>query len=300
MDVGPWFSRRGFVGAGAALLVAGCGRGEEAAPASKAAPAKAGPAPGVGTLAWAVNGAWRGEDKARDAWRHPAETLSFFGLQPGMTVVEMWPASGWYTRIIAPFLKETGGRLYAASFEATEGDQSAAGTVVAAYRKMIAARPDLYGDVQFVSFGPRSPTLAPPGSADMVLFLQTVHVWMAAGLAEKAFADAFTALKPGGVLGVEAHRAEPGGAQDPLAGDGYVQEAYVKQLADEAGFRFDKASEVNANPKDTRKHPFGVWTLPPERRSAPPGQPADPAFDRAPYDAIGESDRMTLRFVKPA
>lgn len=295
----PWFSRRGFLGAGAALCLVGCDREKETEPAPKAAPAKAAQGPVVGTLSWAVNGAWRGDDKARDAWRHPAETLTFFGLQPGMTVVEMWPASGWYTRIIAPFLKETGGRLYAASFETMQGEQSAASAVVAAYRKMISERPDLYGDVQFVSFGPHSPTLTPPGTADMVLFLQTVHAWMAAGLAEKAFSDAFTALKPGGVLGVEAHRAEPGGIQDPLAADGYVQEAYVKQLAEEAGFRFDKASEINANPKDTRKHPFGVWTLPPERRSAPPGQPADPTFDRAPYDAIGESDRMTLRFVKP-
>jgi predicted methyltransferase len=123
---------------------------------------------------------------------------------------------------------------------------------------------------------------------------------MAAGLAEKAFHDAFAALKPGGVLGVEEHRAKPGGVQDPMAGSGYVQERYVKQIAKEAGFDFAGSAEINANPKDTHDHPFGVWTLPPERRSSPRGQPADPNFDHSKYDAIGESDRMTLKFVKPA
>ena len=181
-----------------------------------------------------------------------------------------------------------------------DGDvTNAAASVVAAYRKSIEERPDLYGEVQYVSFGPHSPPLTPPGTSDMVLFLQTVHAWMAAGLAEKAFEDAYTALKPGGVLGIEAHRGMPGGPQDPLAADGYVQEAYMKQLAEEAGFRFDKASEINANLNDDHDHPFGVWTLQPERRSAAPGQPEDPDFDRATYDAIGESDRMTLRFIKP-
>jgi predicted methyltransferase len=123
---------------------------------------------------------------------------------------------------------------------------------------------------------------------------------MAAGVAEKAFHDAFAALKPGGALGVEEHRANPGGVPDLLAADGYVQQAYVQQMAKEAGFVFDKASEVNANPKDSKDHPFGVWTLPPTRRSSPRGQPDDPSFDHSKYDAIGESDRMTLRFIKPA
>jgi predicted methyltransferase len=141
--------------------------------------------------------------------------------------------------------------------------------------------------------------VAPAGAADMALFLRNLHNWMAAGLAEKAFHDAFAALKPGGVLGLEEHRAPSGGVQDVLASDGYVQQAYAVQLAREAGFTFDGASEINANPKDTHDHPFGVWTLPPVRRSSPRGQPADPDFDHAPYDAIGESDRMTLRFRKP-
>ncbi|MBP7651143.1 MAG: methyltransferase, partial [Phenylobacterium sp.] len=133
----------------------------------------------------------------------------------------------------------------------------------------------------------------------LVLFLRNLHNWMAAGIAEKAFHDAFVALKPGGVLGVEEHRASPGAVQDVLAADGYVQQAYVIQLAQEAGFILDKTSEINANPRDTKDHPFGVWTLPPVRRSSPRGQPDDPTFNHAKYDAIGESDRMTVRFVKP-
>jgi predicted methyltransferase len=123
---------------------------------------------------------------------------------------------------------------------------------------------------------------------------------MRGGVAEKAFRDAFLALKPGGILGVEEHRAAPGGVQDVLATNGYVQAAYVRQMAQEAGFAYEAASEVNANPKDHRDHPFGVWTLPPTLRTAPEGQPPDPRFDSRPYLAIGESDRMTLRFRKPS
>jgi predicted methyltransferase len=287
--------RRLIVCAGAALGLSACGR--KPTPAPEAKPAVQAPAAIAGTLEWAVAGNWRGPEIRRDAARHPLQTLQFFGLKPGMSVVEMWPGAGWYTQILAPFLKETGGKFYAASFGSAPGD-SAAAEVAANFRKMFTA--PRYGQIVFESFGPTSGPLAPPASADMVLFLQTLHSWMAAGLAEKAFRDAFAALKPGGVLGIEAHRADTGEPQDPLAANGYVQEAYVKQLASEAGFRFDRASEINANPKDTRNHPFGVWTLPPERRSSAPGSPADPAFEHAAYDAVGESDRMTLRFVKPS
>jgi len=250
-------------------------------------------------LEWAIAGAWRGTDVERDVWRHPLETLEFFGLHPGMTVIELWPGAGWYTQILAPFLKRTGGKHYAANYETVEGEASASAAMVAAYRKHFQSNRNLYGDIEFTSFGPRSPPLAPPGTGDMVLFMRTIHAWMAAGLAEKAFQDAYVALKPGGILGIEAHRASSAGAQDPLAADGYVQEAYVKQFAAEAGFRFDSASEVNANPNDSKDHPFGVWTLPPERWTSPMGAPADPTFDRSRFDQIGESDRMTLRFVKP-
>jgi predicted methyltransferase len=289
------FSRRGLlVGVGAAAL-AGCGRPHVAAPAISSAPAAPGRAP---TLAAAIAGPWRTPDeKARDKWRHPAESLAFWGVKPGSTVVEFWPGAGWYTEILAPFLYSTGGSLYAADVQT---DTPAARAVVDAYRRKLEADPKLYGQVHITAFGPTSGPVAPPGSADVVLFLRNLHDWMAGGFAEKAFHDAHMALKPGGVLGIEQHRAPPGGVQDILASNGYIQEAYVKQMAIEAGFEFQKASEINANPKDTRDHPFGVWTLPPNRLSAPRGKPANPKFDHTRYDAIGESDRMTLRFVKPA
>lgn len=299
MAVSSRLTRRGLIASAAIVALAACGRRDaapEAAPEDQPAVKAAAPA---SRLDAAIGGAWRAEDAKRDPWRHPRETLEFFGLAPGMTVVEVWPGSGWYTQILAPFLKDTNGKLYAASFQTSEGTPSAAAEVVATYRAVLQRNRGLYGEVEFTSFGPTSGPVAPAGTADLVLFMQTLHNWMAAGLTEKAFVDAFAALKPGGVLGVEAHRGETGRPQDPLAADGYVQEAYVKQLAAEAGFRFDAASEINANAKDTRDHPFGVWTLAPERRSAAPGEPLDPAFDRAAFDAIGESDRMTLRFVKP-
>jgi predicted methyltransferase len=252
------------------------------------------------TIEAAVAGAWRlPVDRARDPWRHPAQSLAFWGLKPGQTVVEFWPGSGWYTDIIAPFLAATGGKLYAANLQLSDPGDVAARGVVNDYRRRLEEKPKLYGKVEITAFGPTSGPVAPAGSADLVLFLRNLHNWMAAGIAEKAFRDAFAALKPGGVLGVEEHRADPGGVPDVLATDGYVQQAYVVQLAQEAGFTLAAASEINANPKDTKDHPFGVWTLPPVRRSSVRGQPADANFDHARYDAIGESDRMTLRFVKP-
>jgi predicted methyltransferase len=285
-------SRRGLrlsgLAAGGAAALTGCNRGEEAAPA---APASA------MTLEEAVAGDWReAQDKARDVWRHPVETLGFFGLKPGMTVVEIWPGAGWYTDILAPFLAASGGKLYAANLQPND---PIAIEVVEAYRQKLRAKPRLYGDVEITAFGATSGPMAPAGSADLVLTARNVHNWMAAGIVDKAFSDAFAALKPGGVFGVVEHRANPGGVQDPTAADGYVEQAYVIRLAQEAGFILDQASEINANPRDTKDHPFGVWTLPPVRRTSARGQPADPTFDSSPYEAIGESDRMTLRFIKP-
>ena len=286
------FSRRGaLVGA---LALAACGKKGEASPEPAAVSR---PAKGL-TIAQAVAGDWRSPaDKARDAWRHPVETLEFWGLKPGQTVVEFWPGAGWYTDILAPYLAANKGKLIAADLEPTD---PASTEIVEAYRARLKAKPKIYGDVEITAFGPTSGPVAPAGSADLVLFLRNLHNWMAAGIAEKAFRDAFAALKPGGVLGVEEHRAAPGGVQDVLAANGYVQEAYVVRLAQEAGFVLDKTSEINANPADDRDHPFGVWTLPPVRLTAPRGEPADPNFDRTSYDAVGESDRMTLRLVKPA
>lgn len=250
------------------------------------------------TLKDAVAGSWRlPADRARDPYRHPVESLRFWGLAPGQTVVEFWPGAGWYTDILAPFLAATRGKLYAADLQAADAEGRA---MIEAYRRKLQARPALYGKVEITAFGPTSGPVAPAGTADLVLFLRNIHNWMAAGLAEKAFRDAFAALKPGGVLGVEEHRADPAATPDVLAASGYVPQAYVVQLGKEAGFDLAATSEINANPKDTKDHPFGVWTLPPVRRSSPAGQPADPHFDHAKYDAIGESDRMTLKFVKPA
>ncbi len=284
-------SRRAVLGA--TLTLAACGPSPKGAGSGK-------PAGPPSTLEAAVAGTWRTpQDRARDAWRHPVESLKFWRVRPGATVVELWPGAGWYTDILAPFLAATGGKLYAANLETGAPGDPAATEIVEGFRRRIEAQRRLYGKVEITAFGATSGPLAPAGSADVVLFLRNLHNWMAAGIADKAFRDAFAALKPGGVLGVEEHRADPGAVQDALAETGYVQQAFVVQLAQEAGFVLQESSEINANPADTRDHPFGVWTLPPVRRSSPRGEPDDPAFDHAKYDAIGESDRMTLRFVKP-
>jgi len=252
------------------------------------------------TLQDVVAGAWRPPaDKARDAWRHPVESLQFWGLKPGQTVIEFWPGTGWYTDILAPYLAANGGKLYAAQLQQSQSWNRAVGAFVVGYEQHYASNPKLYGKVELAAFGPTTAAVAPPGSADLVIFALSLHDMMAQGLAEKALRDAYAALKPGGVLGIEEHRADPSSVPDPMAANGYVQQAYVVKLAEEAGFRLDGASEINANPKDVRDHPFGVWTLPPVRRSSPLGQAPNPAFDHKKYDAIGESDRMTLRLVKP-
>lgn len=292
-------SRRAVLAGAGALAVAACEPRGEPAEDQPAAPA----GPPEGSLAWAVAGGWRADGRVRDEWRHPVETLDFFEIEPNATVVEFWPGAGWWTEILAPYLAVGGGRLYAATFQ-VERDAGAAtdlatAQIVARFRERFAGNRRLYGAVELTEFGPTSGPVAPAGSADLALFMCNLHNWMAAGLAEKAFADAYAALKPGGVLGVVQYRANVGETQDPAAGNGYVQEAFVKQLAAEAGFAFTASSEVNANPQDTKDHPFGVWTLPPERLTAPRGAPPDPAFDRTPYDAIGEADRMTLKFRKP-
>ena len=281
-----------LLSAGASAL-AGCGR----KPKPKAAPPPKGPAQ---ILERVLAGDWRSDaDKARDLWRRPAESLAFWGLQPGMTVVELWPGLGWYSDILAPYLEQTGGKLYAAVQPASEPQGPAAEKMVADYRRKMRSRKRLYGEVTFTEFGRTSGPLCPPGTADMILFLRNVHNWMAAQIAEKAFSDAFAALRPGGVLGVEEHRAASDSVQDVLASTGYVQESLVIQLASEAGFVEVTTSELNANVSDTKDHPFGVWTLPPTRASAARGHAPNPEFDHSRYDQIGESDRMTLRFVKP-
>ena len=282
-------------GAALALGLAGCEREETARPEPAVAP----DGPPEGSLEWAVMGPWRIADRDRDEWRHPMETLRFFGLQPNMTVVEFWPGSGWYTEILAPYLADNGGTYVAAGFPTGPGSDPAQAALMANYQRKFSGDRPLYGDIQFSAFGAMTGPVAEPGTADMALFMRTIHTWMASGIVEKAFADAFAALRPGGILGIEQHRLAPDEDQDPAAANGYVQEAFVRQLAEEAGFVFVESSEINANPDDTKDHPFGVETLPPQRLTAPLGSPPDPDFDRAEYDAIGESDRMTLKFRKP-
>ncbi len=226
------------------------------------------------------------ENSARDGARHPVASLEFWGLKPGMTVIEISPGGGYWSEILAPYAKATGGHYIAAT-----GKPDA---------RLPAKFSDaaVYGPVHYTVFSKMSGALAAPGSADLVLTARNVHNWMSGGFADKAFADFYAALKPGGILALEEHRADPK-PMLPGASNGYVSTAHVIEMAQKAGFKLDARSEINANPKDTKDHPFGVWTLPPSRQSAPDGKTPDPKFDRARYDAIGESDRMTLRFRKP-
>lgn len=232
-----------------------------------------------------------GENRARNDYRHPVETLSFFGLKDDMTVVELWPGGGWYTEILAPYLREKGHFIAAGFDQDVKDGYYARGT--AALAAKLAARPDLYDRVTVSELAPpHKATIAPAGSADLVLTFRNLHNWMGQGQAEAVLAAAFRALKPGGVLGLVEHRGDPAKPQDPAAKSGYVTEAHAIALAEQAGFRLAARSEVNANPKDTKDYPKGVWTLPPNLALG--------EEDRDRFQAIGESDRMTLKFIKPA
>jgi predicted methyltransferase len=229
---------------------------------------------------------------ARDAYRHPLKTLRFFGLRPDQTVVEIWPGRGWYMEILAPYLHDRG--KYYAAIEAPDiaGAPKEAKDDAAYLRKRVADDPAHFGKVIITELHPPQLTeICPPGAADVVLTFRNVHNWIDAGDQQAQFDVFFKALKPGGVLGVVEHRAKPGTSLDEMRKSGYVDEDYVKKLADSAGFRFDAESPINDNPKDTKDYPEGVWTLPPTLALGDK--------DRAKYLAIGESDRMTLRFVKP-
>lgn len=252
-------------------------------------------------LAAAVAGQWRSaEARTRDAVRRPVEALTFWGLQPGMTILEVQPGSGWWTEILAPYARMTNGRFFATGADLANPKLSdAARRARAEFEGKYGGKPEVYGRVEVLNWGPQSAPL-PADTFDFILTARSVHGWMANGITEKVFRDLHAALKPGGILAVEQHRAEPG-PQDPKAPTGYVTEAFVIEQAKQAGLELVARSEVNANPKDTKDHPFGVWTLPPMRTSVPygSGRPPDPAFDHSKYDAIGESDRMALRFQKP-
>lgn len=229
--------------------------------------------------------------RARDVYRHPQETLAFFDVQPDMTVVEVWPGGGWYTEILAPYLKAKG-QYIAAGFAINDVSPPYQARGATKFLEKLAADPARFGNVGVTSLGPPDAwTIAPPNSADRVLTFRNVHNWLEGGYAPQVFSAMFAALKPGGVLGVVEHRAAPGTDLAKMKESGYVTEDEVKRLAAEAGFVFESASEINANPKDTKDYPKGVWTLPPRL--------VEGEKDKDKYLAIGESDRMTFRFVKP-
>lgn len=240
-----------------------------------------------------IKGDWRTPaNVARDGYRHPAETLSFFRLQPDQTVVEITPGGGWYSEILAPYLRGRGQYVAAIVDPAAVAQGSGRDYQQRSkdgLEKKFAASPALYDKTRVVAYSPSAPVFGAPASADLVLTFRNVHNWRSAGQAEGMFKGFFDVLKSGGVLGVVEHRAK----RDVPADDnsGYVGEAQVIALAEAAGFRLDGKSEINANPRDTKDHPNGVWTLPPSNNHDPK--------DAEKYKAIGESDRMTLRFVKP-
>ncbi|MCX2918661.1 methyltransferase [Stenotrophomonas rhizophila] len=228
----------------------------------------------------------------RDAYRHPAQTLSFFGVAPGQTVIEITPGNGWYSEILAPLLHDKGQYVAAVVDPAAvpEGrgrdyqQRSREGL-----EKKFAADASVFGKSRVVAYDPKAPVFGPANSADVVLTFRNVHNWRSSGQAEGMFKGFFSVLKPGGVLGVVEHRAKADVPADDKTG--YVGQQQVIAMAKAAGFELAGSSEINTNPRDTKDYPNGVWTLPPTNQHD--------AADEAKYQAIGESDRMTLRFVKP-
>lgn len=264
-----------------------------APPAASAEPSATSPAVAGNSLDMAVSGAWRDpKNIARDQYRHPRETLAFFRVEPNDTVIEITPGGGWYAEILAPYLRDAGAYIAAvvdpaAYPEGKQRDYYARGK--AGLEAKFAGDGTQYGQARILAFDPKAPMFGPANSADVVLTFRNVHNWRGDGNAEAMFKGFFNVLKPGGTLGVVEHRANADVAADDESG--YVGVAQVTALAEAAGFKLDESSEINANSKDTKDHPNGVWSLPPSNRHD--------AEDDAKYQAIGESDRMTLRFVKP-
>lgn len=252
-----------------------------------AAPAKVLPM----TLEEAVKSTYRNpENMKRDQYRHPLETLKFFGVTPEMTVVEVSPGAGWYMEILAPYLSSKG--QYIAAVHPVTADNAYMNELHAKITDWLKQNPEVGDKAKLTEFNPPTQVdIAPAGTADRVLTFRNVHNWMARGNEKAAFQAFFKALKPGGVLGVVEHRASPKSKRDPKAKNGYVLQKDVIKLAESVGFVLDGQSEINANPKDTKNHPEGVWTLPPSLRLKDK--------DKEKYLAIGESDRMTLKFIKP-
>jgi predicted methyltransferase len=220
----------------------------------------------------------------RDTARHPVAELAFFGLRPDASVIEIWPGGGYWTQILAPYLAAHGTYTVALPVDSADDHEAAA------FRKQYEGKPG-YEGLHLVTLD-KGQTGLTPNSADFVLTFRNVHNWMAGGYADDMFAQFFAALKPGGILGVEEHRGLDSVKQDPAADNGYVRQDYTIALAEKAGFILVGTSELNANPKDTKVWPKGVWTLPPTFAMGD--------VDRAKYAAIGEADNFVLKFRKPA
>ncbi len=235
-------------------------------------------------------------NRARDRYRHPVETLAFFDVQPHQTVIEVTPGGGWYTEVLAPYLRSNG-LLIAQVFDPATATTPASTQYYTrsntAFREKLAATPGVYDRVRVIESPVKQPVLGAPASVDRVLTFRNVHNWTGAGTDAAMFKAFFDVLKPGGVFGVVEHRAAQGTDPAESAKTGYITESHVIKLAVDAGFELAERSEINANSRDTRDYKNGVWTLPPGLR-VPEGE------DKARYEAIGESDRMTFKFVKPA
>ncbi|WP_306581459.1 methyltransferase [Dokdonella sp.] len=285
-----------------ALALAACGSNDAPAPTANVpvhapeldqpaqpTPPQSAQESAVAKLDRALAGDWRSEsNKARDPYRHPKETLEFFGVKPSDTLIEITPGAGWYTEVLAPFLKDSGHFIAAAAADASSDYAKSSNE---AYRALLQKDEAAFGKVAFVEFDPKAPVLGAADSADTVLTFRNVHNWAMGGNAPAMFKAFFAVLKPGGTLGVVDHRAAAGAAFDKVKDSGYLPQDYVIKLATDAGFKLEAQSEINANPADTKDHAKGVWTLPPTYALGDE--------DHAKYQAIGESDRMTLKFVKP-
>jgi predicted methyltransferase len=244
-------------------------------------------------VAMGIDGGHRSvENKARDQYRHPAETLAFFGIEDGMTVMEIWPGGGWYTEILAPAMRDHGKLIVATWDPQVEGQPAYRYELPKQMEENFASHPEVYDQVTFEYFSPpESPSLGEADSIDVIVTFRNTHGWVSAGQAQDIFNEFARVLKPGGILGVVQHRADDGTDPQVTAKNGYVSEQAVKEIAARAGLEFEAASEINSNPKDSKDYPKGVWTLPPSFSLGD--------VDHEKYAEIGESDRMTLRFRKP-